>query len=446
MLRRDNAADGNRWAVIALAAMVLSFSGSLVPTTASALAEDGRAIEVADFTFPPEWEPHEAVWMGWGSRGGPHPEDLVPLWIEVIAALTPHVQVKLVAGSEEDAADARERLSAGGVDLDRVTLIIRPWTDYWYRDFGPLFITDGAEKKIAEFRWAYYGFPWPYADNGGMRNEEIDRGLAEAYGWDAVKSDFVAEGGGLDVTSDVIVAYEDAARLRNPGKSLEQIEAEYLRLYGKRQVVWLSRAPISDRVFAGPKVANFFGWGANGHVDEYVRFVSDDTVLVAQVPERERDANALLRLDHEILTENIAEMRRARNVDGEPFTVIPVPMPDITALMETRTLTEEDFMPGEGGWDPRSVYRDFKPGDEIHFVPAASYQNFLVTNGVVLVAAYWREGLPEHIRETDEEMRRILAEQFPDREIVQINPLAINWSGGGIHCITQQEPLVATAR
>jgi len=429
----------------ALVAMLIVITAPLAIIQASAVAEDGTVVGNGDFTFPPEWGAHEAVWMGWGSRGDPHPENLVPLWTEVIGALTPHVQVKLVAGSEESAADAREKLAAADVDLDKVTFVVQPWTDYWYRDFGPLFITDGEEKKIAEFRWAYYGFPWPYADNGGMRNEGIDRGLAETYGWGAVTSDFIAEGGGLDVTSDVLVTYEDAARLRNPGKSLQEIEAEYLRLYGKKKVIWLSRAPISDRVFAGPKVANFYGWGANGHVDEYVRFVSDDTVLVAQVPERERDANALLRLDHEILTENMEELRRARTVDGEPFNVIPVPMPDITALMDTRTLTEEDFIPGEQGWDPRSIYRDFEPGDEIHFVPAASYQNFLVTNGVVLVAAYWREGLPEHIRDTDEEMRRILAEQFPDREIVQINPLAINWSGGGIHCITQQEPLVAKA-
>jgi len=421
----------------ATAALVVALAGPAAAAT-GAFAAEGEA----RFSFPPEWEPHEAVWMGWGSRGEAHPDELVPLWTEVIGALTPHVPVKLVAGSEASARDARDRLGAAGVDLERVTLIVQPWTDYWFRDFGPLFVTDGETKKIAEFRWAYYGFPWPVSDNGGMRNEEIDRGLAERFGWEAATSDFVAEGGGLDVTNDVIVAYEDAARLRNPGKTLAEIESEYLRLYGKRKVVWLSRAPISDRVFVGPKVGDFFGWGANGHVDEYVRFVSDDTVLVAQVAERERDANALLRLDHEILTENIEELRRARNVDGKPFNVIPVPMPDIAALTATRRLTQADFEPGEDGWDPRSMYRDFKPGDEIRFVPAASYLNFLVTNGVVLVAAYWREGLPEHLKETDEAMRRILAERFPDREIVQINPLAINWSGGGVHCITQQEPVL----
>ncbi|MBI1391532.1 MAG: hypothetical protein GC152_02210 [Alphaproteobacteria bacterium] len=396
----------------------------------------------AGFSFPPEWAPHEAVWMGWpdevAERG-----DFKALWAEIITALTPHVRVKLVVNTEAAAAAARRELALLGVDVGRIEFIVQPTSDIWLRDSGPLFISDGQELRIADFEWGYYGFPWPYGGPAGLARGALDREAATGMGLERRRSELIAEGGGLDVNSNVMVAYLDAAQHRNPGATVEEIEAEYLRLYGKKKIVWLDRAPISDRVFAGPKVANFFGWGANGHVDEYVRFVDEKTILVAQVAADERDANALYRLDDEILRENRAQLEAARDIDGAPFRVVPVPMPDIRALMGQRTLTEKDFQRSADGMDTRSVFRDFKVGDEIVWVPAASYLNFLVTNGVVLVAKYWREGLPQTLKETDEEMRSVLAAQYPDREVVQINPLAVNWLGGGMHCITQQEPRLA---
>lgn len=75
----------------------------------------------------------------------------------------------------------------------------------------------------------------------------------------------------------------------------------------------------------------------------------------------------------------------------------------------------------------------------------ASYMNFLISNEVVLVQAFWSEGLPESIREDDLKAQAILAEAFPDREIVPIQTLQINFLGGGIHCITQQEPKLSGA-
>lgn len=85
-------------------------------------------------------------------------------------------------------------------------------------------------------------------------------------------------------------------------------------------------------------------------------------------------------------------------------------------------------------------YVDLHEGDSIRYIPAASYLNFLVTNRRVFAPAYWREGLPEGMRAKDERMRAILAACFPDRTIVQVDPRAINWRGGGVHCWTQQQP------
>jgi len=411
---------------------------------AAAQDADTTEIPAAEFTFPPEWEAHEAIWMGWEDFLAAD-QAFADLWAEMISALSPHVDVKLIVKSNEIAEIASSLLAERDVGAEQFEIVVQPSSDIWLRDSGGLFVTDGETLKIADFAWDTYGFPSVYVDENDLERSGVDGDIADGLGIDRLTSDIVAEGGGLEVNSDVLITYKDAMVHRNPLLPLEVIEAELLRLYGKKKLVWLDRAPISDRIFIGPKVANFFGWGANGHVDEYVRFVDEHTIFVAQVSPEEREANELLKLDDEILTENLAQLRAATDADGRPFNVVSVPMPDLTALMETHTLTEDDFVEPLTGKDLRSVYRDFEIGDEIHMVPAASYLNFLVTNGVVLVASYWEEGLPEELKETDEEMRRLLAEQYPDRQIVQINPMVVNWWGGGMHCITQQQPKIAPA-
>jgi agmatine deiminase len=109
--------------------------------------------------------------------------------------------------------------------------------------------------------------------------------------------------------------------------------------------------------------------------------------------------------------------------------------------MITRTVTEQDRRSGL-----RMQLADFDVGDEVNFVPATSYMNFFITNGVVLAAKYWREGMPEREREKDEYVRDALQMLFPDRRIAQIDPLAINWYGGGMHCQTQQQPAATRPR
>ena len=125
-------------------------------------------------------------------------------------------------------------------------------------------------------------------------------------------------------------------------------------------------------------------------------------------------------------------------MDGRPFDVVTLPVPALRHYLWTGPLTDgqkrRDVL---DGW-----YRDFKVGDEIHWMPAVSYLNFFITNGVVLVPAYWRQGLPEREREKDVFVRETLQRLFPERRVVQINPLEVNRIGGGMHCITQQQPQV----
>ena len=384
----------------------------------------------ARLTFPPEWAPHDAVWLGWSHDSAHH-----GLQVEIARALAPTVPVRILVTSDGAREEARAALAAAGVPSNRVDFFTHPISNTWIRDAGPRFLSDGRNLAVADFAWNWWGYPaemsrqWPTP-------APIDNDLAGELGLKVVSSAVVAEGGALDVSTSVILTYRQTALQRNPGVPLEEIEAEYLRVYGKERVLWLSRSPLGDLVTDRPKIENYVGWGANGHIDEYVRFVNDSTIVVAQIDPSERDDNPLTRADHDILVENLAELRRAVNVDGRPFRVVTLPVPALRYYVQTRAVTEADKTSVLG----RVVLRTFAVGDEVHFVPALSYLNFLISNGVVLVPAYWHDGLPEREREKDAEVRSTLQRLFPDRRVVQIQPLSVNWDGGGMHCITQQQP------
>jgi agmatine deiminase len=419
-----------RPARLAIAVLLLAVTGCV-----AVRAGEVAAPAAAGYTFPPEWAPHEAVWMGWSDEARHH-----KVQVEMIRAMAPHVKIRLMVTSDSVKALAAEALAAAGVDRERVEFITHKLVNFWIRDPGPLFLSDGRRLAIAEFGWNVYGYPLDLIIGGfdHLRRGVISKDLAEGLNLPVTSTPVVAEGGMLEVSDEVILTYKGTALQRNPGVRLEEIEREYLRVYGKRKVVWLGRPPLADRVFSGSKIKNYFGEGANGHIDEYVRFINNSTILIAQIDEQEADWDPLSRADDEILRENLAQLRAAVNVDGRPFDIITLPVPALRYFQRARPLREEekrrDFLGAR--------FRDFAVGDEINWVPAVSYLNFFVTNGVVLVPAYWREGLPEREREKDEMARATLQRLFPGRRVVQINPLEVNWSGGGMHCITQQQPRV----
>jgi agmatine deiminase len=387
------------------------------------------------FTFPPEWAPHEAVWLGWSDTPRLH-----PLQVEMMQAMAPHVRLRLMVTSAAAQAEAAAALIAAGIARERVEFVRHAVPSFWIRDAAPRFLSDGRRLAIAEFAWNGYGYPRELLVGMPdlLRRGAMARDLAARLTLPVVSSAVVAEGGALDVSDTVILAYKGTALQRNPGVPLEEIEREYLRVHGKKKVVWLDRAPLADRVFSGPKLANYFGAGANGHIDESVRFVDNSTIVIAQIDPEEAKGDPISRADHEILRENLAQLRSATNVDGRPFRVIELPAPALRHHLWTGPLREtQKRQDSLGAW-----YRGFEVGDEIHWVPAASYLNFFVTNGVVLLPAYWRAGLPEREREKDDLVRQTFERLFPDRRVVQINPSEVNRIGGGMHCITQQEPRV----
>lgn len=121
-----------------------------------------RVASGAAFTFPPEWAPQEAVWLGWSDLASHH-----PVQVQMIAALVASVRIRLLVTSDSARAEAQKALEAAGVPLDRVEFFTHPIFNNWIRDAGPRFLTDGHRLAIADFAWNWYGYPqemtrdWP---------------------------------------------------------------------------------------------------------------------------------------------------------------------------------------------------------------------------------------------------------------------------------------------
>ncbi len=393
----------------------------------------------SDFYMPAEFDPQEAVHVGWFDN--PKKDSVAA---QIVSALYNSVQVKIFYSKESMKHNANLLLSGHSVDSNKISWIKDSLRYDFPRDPGPIFlINNSGQMKIADFNWNLYGYPYVYK---GFQLEkfdtlygEIEKREAARLGIETIRSNIVNEGGAFEVNgNEVMMAIEETALQRNPGKSLNEIEKEYLRLTGSKKMIWLKRAVIHDRAFDGPSIENWFTGGANGHIDEMARFVSPNTILLAQISDDEREANPISKLDYEILEENLKILQQATDLDGKPFRIIRVPSPNLNVPDYFTELIVSDEWRADGSLNLSS----FANGDTVRITKAVSYMNFFISNDVVLSAKYWVDGMPESEKIKDEEVKKLLEQLFPERKIIQINPLAINRGGGGIHCATQQQPKI----
>jgi agmatine deiminase len=137
---------------------------------------------------------------------------------------------------------------------------------------------------------------------------------------------------------------------------------------------------------------------------------------------------------------NYEILQKATDQDGKPFTIVKMPVPDIdymTFVLDTANQNDEiKFLSQQILYEQKQ----FSVGDTVHFVPASSYLNFLITNKTVFQAKYWTEGRPASSLAKDEKAKQILQQYFPEKRIYQINTTATNHNGGGLHCWSMQVP------
>lgn len=407
------------------------------------------------FRMPAEWEPQEAVWLGWEKNAS---YEYYPAVVQMIRALTPSVQVKMAFDSDSLKQEALRYLLAEKVDTSVLRFYILPGERYWIRDHGAAFLTnDQGELAVADFGWNGYGYPGFLSEKYNANEDSIKKALSESASRSKMtgqvdslmavtenaairKTDVIHEGGAIEVNGKgTLILCEATVFQRNPGKSKEYIEAEFKRVLGVRNIVWLKQGLADDPLHFFRRITdNFYGGGTGGHTDEFVRFANASTILLAWVNEDEKDAHPIHAMNYERMRENLQILEAARDQDGKPFTIVKVPLPDVItekvavrsgigADEVTHDIDRDSFVPAEAPTEVDSIFR----------VPAASYLNYLVSNKVVLLPSYTAVGSSA---EKEEEVSRIFKEYFPDREVVLISAMPQNWNGGGIHCSTQQQP------
>ena len=331
--------------------------------------------------MPAEWEPHAATWVAW-----PHAETTWPGCLAdaerefetLVRALAASERVELLAQSDAHAAALAARLGALATS-GAVRLHVLPTDDVWMRDIAPTFVRDG-EAGLVALDWTFNAWGGKYAPCD--RDDAVAARVASLCGVARERPGLVTEGGALEVDGDGTLLTTEPTLLdekRNPGASRGYVEKLLGELLGVRQVIWLGEGIVGD--------------DTDGHIDDLARFVAPGRVVCAREPDRS-DPN------HAPLEDCAARLRAARDARGRALEVIDLPMPP-------PVLAGADRLP-------------------------ASYANFYVANGAVLVPTF---GAP-----SDARVLETLAPLFPGRRVVGIPSRALVRGLGAVHCLTQQQP------
>mgnify|MGYP001788154184 CR=1 FL=1 len=389
-----------------------------------------------------EYEPTEAVWLLYPQVTHKKSESINEVTLEIIQALAPYTKIKFVVPNDSVAVLAKKLIPENLLKNNNVSILKFPYREFWARDFGPSFlINENGEKAMADFMFN----TWGYNDTSDVEakiDEKLDEAIANYYKIPIISTNIVSEGGDHELNSKgTLLLVEAVEKHRNPGQTLNEITDEFKRVLGVTKVIWLKQGVRDDDnstlgKIEGPNKKMFYTvLTTNGHVDEFARFVNDSTILLAWVKPEERSSAVEIE-SAKRMEVNYNILKNANDQNGKSFKIIKVPMP--FPVLNT-------LQPGDGVYDILSqlTYRDgskFPKGKPVDVIAAASYLNFLIANKVVLMAKYWKPNLPLEIKKRDEEAFNIIQNAFPDKKVIAINTLAVNLGGGGIHCITINEP------
>ena len=312
---------------------------------------------------------------------------MFPAYIDFIKAISESEQVCINAHNETVMQAAKSRLLLAGADMSRITLLPHPTNDSWCRDHGPAFLINPDKKERMIVNWSYnaWGNKYPPYD----RDDLIPVQIAHYRKLDCVTptastGGIIMEGGSVEFNGAGTVLTSRACLLnQNRNSHLKQagIERYLCDYYGVRQVLWVDEGIVGD--------------DTDGHIDDTVRFVSEDIVIAAY----EADSNDA---NYPFLQDIHRELREMRLPNGKQLTIVELPMPDPVVSNGLRL--------------------------------PASYANFLITNGSVIVPTF---RCPK-----DQPALDIIGQCFPNRKIVGIDSTDIVWGLGSFHCLSQQEPVV----
>jgi agmatine deiminase len=374
-----------------------STSGSPARNTLSAAPEGSGALSMSlslGRRMPAEWENHDATWIAWPHHEPDWPGKLAPIpWVyaEIVRVLSEYDRVEILCHDASVADSARTLLAAHAVRSDRYHVHIVSNDRVWLRDSAPTGVVR-ADGDVELINWGFNG--WAKYDNY-KRDAEIGAEIERITGLSRIvprRPDngerLILEGGGIEVNGAGLILVTEEwlltdKQVRNPGMMAGDYEQTFAEYLGVSDTIWLGEGAVGD--------------DTHGHIDDIARFCSRDTVILAyeQDPSDENHARSV---------DNLRRLQLAAKKHALRIVTIPFPRP-VT-------------MHGER-------------------LPA-SYANFYIANGAVLV--------PTFNDPADRVALNGIAEAFPGRAVVGIHAVDLVWGLGTLHCLTQQQPSGAKAK
>jgi agmatine deiminase len=333
------------------------------------------------YRMPAEWVPHSATWLSWPKDPLTWP-DRVPqareVFAQMIEALTPNEKVNLLVDSADAEDEAKKILKTKKIHEPNLDFFRLRTTDSWIRDYGPNFLI--GPGGLAYNRWIFNAWGGKYETL--KRDDGIPARLSSYLNLPMFEPGIVMEGGSIEVNGEGLILTTEQCLLnpnRNPHLSKGQIEGLLKDYLGGEKVLWLGEGVAGD--------------DTDGHIDDIARFVAWDTIVTV-VEEDPADGNYLA------LQDNLNRLKLMTDLKGRPLKIVTLPMPG-------RIEAEGEPLP-------------------------ASYANFYIANGVVLVPVYGHSN--------DARALATLTKLFPGRRMVPIDCRDLVWGMGAIHCVTQQQP------
>ena len=343
--------------------------------------------------MPAEWEKHKATWIAWPHHEPDWPGKLAPIpWVygEIVRALSDSERIEILCHDESVAENAKMVLGAHGVSDKSYRLHPVSTDRVWLRDSAPT----GVIRADGQVEWVNWGFNgWAKYDNYA-KDANIGREIERLTGLPRIEPKrtdngerLILEGGGIEVNGAgrMLVTEEwllTDVQVRNPGMRAGDYEKAFREYLGVTDTIWLGEGAVGD--------------DTHGHVDDIARFSSRDTVILAYESDP-ADQN------HERSADNLRRLKAAAK--KQPLQIVSIPF-------------------------PRPVIMN---GERL----PASYANFYIANGVVLV--------PTFNDPNDRVALNGIAEAFPRYTVVGIHAVDLVWGLGTLHCLTQQQPAGTTA-
>jgi agmatine/peptidylarginine deiminase len=332
--------------------------------------------------FPAEWEPQSAVLIAWphaGTDWAARLEDVEDTYIALVAAVTRFEPIVVCVADDDIQAYARARLASARVAMERVRFVEVAYDDTWLRDSGPITLRTGAGFRLLDFRFTGWGGKFEAKRDDQLVAHLETTGIFLKNVRQSI--DFALEGGAIETDgAGTLLTTWRCLHERHPTLDRETLAERLAGWLQQDRVLWLDHGYLE-------------GDDTDAHIDTLARFAGRDAIVF-------QDCDDAADPHHRELQAMAAELAAMRTADGRPYRLFALPWP--------RPVVEEN----------RRL--------------AASYANFLIINGAVLMPAY---GDP-----ADGAARAVLAEAFPDREIVPVPCRPLIWQNGSLHCITMQLP------